>query len=231
MKHIKKKGYKLQHSSKIIIDELRNSYFKKIYKRIYDGKSSLITGKTGSGKTVFLESIHPEKIKILSVESLGSLNHILCSILKKQQYRFSIKKNKSADYLEAVCKFKKIVITIDDVDDLRSGIFRYIKRIIDSQIPVIMAGNPEMQVNLREKHEDVYCRLKIFHLESIGFDDIKKQYPQFEKDTLEVIFGFSAGNMWIFREICEECLDEMKQLKLDKVKMNRVQIVYSQKNC
>ena len=53
MKNIKKKGYKLQQSSKIIIDELRNSYFKRIYKRIYDGKSSLITGKTGSGKTVF----------------------------------------------------------------------------------------------------------------------------------------------------------------------------------
>ena len=41
--------------------------------------------------------------------------------------------------------------------------------------------------------------------------------------ALEVIFGFSAGNMWIFREICEECLDEMKELKLDKVKMNIVE--------
>jgi len=213
----------MQHSKKIIIDEQRNLFFKKIYKRINEGKSSLITGKIGSGKTVFLKSIDPEKLKILSVESLGSLNHILCSILKQQKYKFSIKMNKSADYLEAICKFRKIIITIDDVNDLRWGIFRYIKRIMDSQIPVIMVGTPEIQTSLREKHEDVYCRLKIFNLDPIGLDDIKKQYPQFENDALEVIFGFSAGNMWIFREICEECLDEMKELKLDKVKMNIVE--------
>ena len=134
-----------------------------------------------------------------------------------------MKINKSVEYLEAICGLKKIIITIDDVNDLRSGIFRYIKRIMDKQIPVIMAGTPEIQTSLREKHEDIFCRLKIINLQSIGIDDIKKQYPQFEKDTLEVIFGFSAGNMWILREICEECLDEMARLKLKKVKMDIVE--------
>jgi len=224
MKNTKKrKKKKMKQKSKIIVDESRSSYLKSIYKRIYKGKSTLITGEIGSGKTVFLKTICPEKLKISNVESLGSLNHILLSILKQQQYKYTLKINKSVEYLEAICGLNKIIITIDDVNDLRSGIFRYIKRIMDSQIPVIMAGTPEIQVSLREKHEDIFCRLKIINLQPLGVDDIKQQYSQFEKDTLEVIIGFSAGNMWIFRELCEECLDEMAKLKLNKVTMEIIE--------
>jgi len=213
----------MQQNSKIIVDKSRRTHFKTIYKRIYKGKSTLIIGEIGSGKTFFLKTICPDKLKISSVESLGSLNHTLLSILKQQQCKYALKINKSVEYLEAICGLKKIIITIDDVNDLRSGIFRYIKRIMDNQIPVIMAGTPEIQTSLREKHEDIFCRLKIINLQPIGVDDIKKQYPQFENETLEVIFGFSAGNMWVFREICEECLDEMTKLKLNKVKMDIVE--------
>ena len=94
---------------------------------------------------------------------------------------------------------------------------------MDQQIPIIMTGTPEIQSNMREKHEDVFCRLKVLNLEPLGLEDIKKQYPQFDTDTLEVIFGFSAGNMWFFREICDECLDEMSKHKVTKVTMDIVE--------
>jgi len=114
----------MQQKNKVIVDESRRFHFKAIYNRIYKGKSTLITGEIGSGKTVFLKTICPDKLKISSVESLGSLNHILLSILKQQQYKYTLKINKSFEYLEAICGLKKIIITIDDVNDLRSGIFR-----------------------------------------------------------------------------------------------------------
>ena len=66
-------------------------------------------------------------------------------------------------------------------------------------------------------------QVKKINLQPLGVDDIKQQYSQFEKDTLEVIIGFSAGNMWIFRELCEECLDEMAKLKLNKVTMEIIE--------
>ena len=157
------------------------------------------------------------------MESLGSLNYILLSILRQQQYRFTSKVNKSVDYLEAIRGIKKLMITIDDVNDLRSGIFRYLKRIMDQQIPIIMTGTPEIQASMREKHEDVFCRLKILNLEPLGIDNIKQQYPYFDADTFEVIFGFSGGNMWFCHEICEECLDEMSKQKLNKVTMDIVE--------
>ena len=213
----------MKQNKKIIIDGSRRSLLKNIYKRIDRGKSSLIIGEIGFGKTFLLEQIRPEKVKISNVESLGSLNYILASILRQQQYRFTSKKNKSVEYLEAICGIKKIMITIDDVTDLRSGIFRYIKRMMEKQIPVIMTGTPEIQTSLRERHEDVFCRLKIFNLQPIGINEIKKQYPLFDNDTLEVIFGFSEGNMWIFREFCEECIDEMRKQKLKKVTMDIVE--------
>ncbi len=215
----------MKQKTKVIIDRSRRSLLTNINNRINRGKSVLIIGEIGTGKTSLLDQIRPEKLKVSSVESLGSLNYILVSILRQQQYRFIPKKNKSVEYLEAICGIKKLMITIDDINDLRSGIFRYIKRIMEKQIPVVMAGTPEIQTSLRERHEDVFCRLKTYNLQSIGLDEIKKQYLMFDNEALEVIYGYSADNMWIFSEVCEECIDDMKKQKIKKVNMDIVEKV------
>ena len=180
----------------MIVDDIRRSFLNMTYNRIEKGKSTLFIGKIGAGKTKFLDLIRPKKLTITRVESLGSLNYFLVSILRQKEYNVAPKMNRSTEYLEAICKIKNMVIIIDDIHDLRAYLFRYIKRIMDAEIPVIMAGPPETQVMLRENHEDISCRLKVLNLLPIGVKELKKHLPQFEPDTLEVIHGASFGSWY-----------------------------------
>ena len=208
-----------ENNGNIIQDDQRKLFFKIIKSRIAKGKSTLIIGKTGSGKTKFLEQLKLNSFNCSKIESLGSLNYILTSILRQSKYNFIPKINKSAEYLEAICNLKNNTILIDDINDLRPGIFNHIKRFIDAQIPVIMAGTIELLPSLKERHGAVFSRLRLLTLEPVSVEDFKKNLPQFEKDTLEFIFGFSFGNMWLFNEICEECLDLIQELKITNVSM------------
>jgi len=209
--------------NQMITDDIRRSFLNVIYERIEKGKSTLVIGKIGAGKTTFLEMIQPKKRIISKVCALGSLNYFLISILRKCEYNFAPKINRSAEYLQAICSIKNTAVIIDDVHDLRPYVFRYIKRIMDAKIPVIMTAPPETQVILKENHEDISCRLKVLNLPSIGVEDFKSHLPQFEPDTLEVIFGASFGNMWVFNEMCEACFDEIRSLKQKKVSMDIVE--------
>jgi len=204
------------------MDEIRRSFLDVIYKRIEQGKSTLVIGKIGAGKTKFLELVQPKQLSIAKVESLGSLNYILISILRQKEYSFAPKINRSAQYLEAIRSIKNMAIIIDDIHDLRHYVFRYIKRIMDAETPVIMAGPPEAYAMLKENHEDIACRLKVLNLPPISVTDFRTNLTQFEEDTLEVIYGASFGNMWIFNEICEACLDSITKLKQQKVSMEIV---------
>jgi hypothetical protein len=170
--------------NKIIQDDIRTSFLNVIYKRIQQGKSSLVIGGIGSGKTKFLDMIQPKRKTVPYVQSLGSLNYILVSILRKSKFLFTPKMNRSAEYLDAICNIKDLVIIIDDTNDLRTIVFRYIKRIMDAEIPVIMTGNPEAQMIMRESHEDIFCRLKVLNLPPVSVVDFRKYLLQFDPDTL-----------------------------------------------
>ena len=213
----------MQKKNRIIKDDMRRSILNVIYNRIQKGKSTLVIGEIGCGKTKLLEQIQPRKLTISNVESLGSLNYILASILRQHQYGTTPKKNRSVEYLQVICSIKNALIIIDNVNDLRPVVFRYVKRMMDVEIPVIMAGPPEVQEIMRERHEEIYCRLRVLRLQPVGIEDIRKDFPQFEPDTLEVIFGASFGNMWVFKEICDECLDKISELKQSKVNMEIVE--------
>jgi hypothetical protein len=214
----------MKNKRKIIKDDIRRSFLNIISNRIQKGKSTLIMGEIGSGKTEFLNQVRSKKLTISNVESLGSLNYTLVSVLRQRKYRFTPKMSKSVEYLKAICSIKNLVVIIDDANDLRPSIFRYIKRMMDAQIPIIMASPPEIQITLKERHEDILCRLKVLHIQPVGVKDIKKHFSQFAPDTLEVIFGASFGNMWVFYEICDECLEKIAELKLKKVTMKIVEM-------
>lgn len=205
-----------------IEDEQRHSYLATIHSRILKGKSTLLIGKCGSGKTALLKNITLPSFTVIPIESLGSPNYILTSILLKSKYNFTARPHKSVEYLTAILNIPKIAILLDDINDLRPGFFRFLKRMMDAGIPLVMAGTPEITTLLKQNHEDVLARLRILHLTPLSILDFKDNYAQFEKDTLELISGFSFGNMWIFKEICEEGLEKLKESSLTKVTVNLV---------
>ncbi len=207
---------------KMIKDDIRKSHLDAIYKRIHKGKSILIIGKFGSGKTELLKQIHPKKRAIACLESLGSLHYLLGSILKCLDYSCTPQKTKIMEYLETICSIKDAVIIIDEADDIRQEILPYIKRIMNAGIPIIYAGLPTLKTRLKEKNKDILSRLKILNLPPISVEEYKKNLPQFEPDAIEVIYGASSGNMHRFDDICDECLDKMSELKLDKINMEIV---------
>ncbi|ETR68191.1 MAG: transposase (ATPase domain protein) [Candidatus Magnetoglobus multicellularis str. Araruama] len=194
-------------------------------KRIRKGKSTLVTGEIGFGKTKFLDQVRSDNLMSCKIESLGSLNYILVSILRQKKYRFTPKMHKSAAYLEAICGIKDTVIVIDDINHLRASIFPYVKKMMDSQIPIIMAGPPETETKLKQGNEEIFCRLKVLRLQPVNVKNLRNTFPQFAPDTLEVIFGYCLGNMWVLNELCDECLDKMLEKKLKEISMDIVRDV------
>ncbi len=209
---------------KMIKDDIRKSHLDAICKRIHKGKSILIIGKFGSGKTELLKLIRPKKRATAYLESLGPLHYLLGSILKRLDYNCTPQKTKIMEYLETICSIKDAVIIIDEADDIRQEIFPYIKRIMNAGIPVIYAGLPTLKTRLKEKHEDILSRLKILNLQPVSVEEFKKNLPQFEPDALEVIYGASSGNMHRFNDICDDCLDKMYELKMEKINMEIVEM-------
>jgi ABC-type lipoprotein export system ATPase subunit len=66
-----------------INDKRRISYLSSVYTRMYRGKSVLVEGAYGAGKTRFLELIKPKKLKTVWLESLDNKHEILASILQE----------------------------------------------------------------------------------------------------------------------------------------------------
>jgi len=209
---------------KLIKDELRHLYLNIINKRIKEGKSTLILGKNGSGKTKLIEQIQSGKRTTVNSDSIASLHYFLASILQQLNYSYEPKLNKIMVYLDTIRKSKNALIIIDEAEDLRSGLFPYIKRIMNSKIPVVIAGLPKVGTRLKEKHEDILCRLKAFNLQPVSAEEFKKVLPQFEPDAVDLIYGYSMGNMWIFDDICEDCLCKIAELKLKKVTVEIAQM-------
>jgi energy-coupling factor transporter ATP-binding protein EcfA2 len=206
-----------------ISDPHRDNHLKVLNKRIIQGKSTLLIGKSGVGKTELIKQINSTGKIVIQVDSLGTTHHILCSVLKKCNFNFSAKTNKNIQYLKAVCQLKDILLIIDDASDLKPMFFRFIKRIMDANIPIIMISRPEILPILKQENDDVFARLRILQLPPLTSVQIKNNTDIFEKEALEVVSGFSLGNLFLLKDIWEEGLEKLKSANLSKITISLVQ--------
>lgn len=198
-----------------INDKRRISYLRAIYNRIYRGKSVLIEGNYGVGKTQFLELIIPKKCKKICLESLDNIHEILASILQQMDYEAIAAYRRTSGHLKMIKELTGIVILIDEASDLDKRVWPYFKRIIDARIPIIFAGLPKLRTLLLNEYPDIISRLKILTLYPIIVEDFIMEYNDFEPEAIEQIYSKTYGDMRKLSEICEDCRDKAKELKLD----------------
>lgn len=77
---------KTSETDQFIHDKRRRSYLGVIYNSIYRGRSVLIEGDYGVGKSCFLDLIKPKKLKKVRLESLDKIHEILAAILEQLNY-------------------------------------------------------------------------------------------------------------------------------------------------
>ncbi len=197
-----------------INDERRVSYLHSIYSRIYGGRSVLVEGDYGVGKTRFLELIKPTKLSRVYVESLDNIHEMMASILEQLDFEVRpIYINKSK-HLKMIRGLDGFIILIDEAGDLVPRVWPYLKRIIDSDIPVVLAGLPKVRTFLTNEHPDILSRLKVLPLFPIVVEDFILDYKDFEPEAIEQIYAATNGDMRKFKEICTDCRDKAKELKL-----------------
>ena len=211
---------KINRKQNFINDKRRISYLHSIYTRIYSGKSVLIEGDYGAGKSQFLKLIKPQKLDIVWIESLYNIHEILSSILSQLDFEVEPMYHKTHSYLKTVCEQKKIVLIIDESNDLDHRTWPYFKRIIDAGIPMIFSGLPKVRTLLMKEHPDILSRLKILVLYPIVVEDFIAQYTKFSADAVEQIYASTRGDMRKFQEICEDCIEKAKENKVSKVDVN-----------
>jgi hypothetical protein len=85
-----------------ISDKRRVSYLSATYNRIYRGRSVLIEGGFGAGKTRFLELLRPKKLHAIWVESLFNIHETLASILKELNYDTTATYRRTPQYLKII---------------------------------------------------------------------------------------------------------------------------------
>ena len=86
-----------------INDKRRRSYLASVYTRMYRGKSALIEGAYGAGKTRFLQLIQPKKLKPVWLESLDNRHEILASILQELNYEGGVTHWHTSRNLKKIC--------------------------------------------------------------------------------------------------------------------------------
>jgi len=202
-----------------INDKRRIAYLQAIYNRIYRGKSILIEGNYGVGKTKFLDLINPKKRQRICLESLDNIHEILASILRQLDYEAIPTYRRTSNHLKMIKELSGFVLIIDEASDLDKRVWPYFKRIIDARIPIILTGLPKLRTFLLNVHPDIISRLKILNLYPIIVEDFIMEYKDFEPEAIEQIYSKTSGDMRKFNEVCEDCRDKAKELKLDIIEL------------
>jgi hypothetical protein len=212
----------MKRKESFINDKRRVSYLSSVYSRINRGKSVLIEGGYGVGKTRFLQLIQPKKLHGVWVESLFNVHEMLASILQELNYEASANYRRSPGYLKLICGLSNVFIIIDEANDLDRRIWPYLKRIIDAGVPVILAGLPRVRTFLTSEHPDILSRLKILTLYPIEVEDFILEYKDFEPEAIEQVYVTVKGDMRKFEEICTDCRERSKELNYSFVDVNLV---------
>jgi hypothetical protein len=212
----------MKRKESFINDKRRVSYLSSVYYRINHGKSVLIEGGYGSGKTRFLQLIQPKKRSAVWVESLFNVHEILASILKDLNYEASASYRRSPGYLKLICGLSDFFLVIDEANDLDRRVWPYLKRIIDAEVPVIFAGLPKVRTFLTSEHPDILSRLKTLTLYPIEVEDFILEYKDFESEAIEQIYAHVKGDMRKFEELRTDCRQKAKELNHSFVDVNLV---------
>jgi hypothetical protein len=220
----------MKRKESFINDKRRVSYLASVYYRINHGKSALIEGGYGAGKTRFLQLIQPKKRRAVWVESLFNIHEVLASILKDLNYEASASYRRSPGYLKLICSLSDYFIVIDEANDLDRRVWPYLKRIIDAEVPVILAGLPKVRTFLTSEHPDILSRLKILTLYPIEVEDFILEYKDFEPEAIEQIYAHVKGDMRKFDEILMDCREKAKDLKHSFVDVNLVLSLLSEQH-
>jgi hypothetical protein len=203
-----------------ISDKRRVSYLSATYSRIYRGRSVLIEGGFGAGKTRFLELLRPKKLQAIWVESLFNIHETLASILKELNYDTTATYRRSPQYLKMICNLSNCFIIIDEASDLDTRVWPYLKRIIDAGVPIVFAGLPKVRTYLSRTHPDILSRLKTLVLYPIVVEDFIVEYKDIQQEAIEQIYMAVRGDMRKFKEICTDCRDRAKELNYKFVDLN-----------
>jgi len=212
----------VKRKESFINDKRRVSYLSKAYYRINHGKSVLIEGGYGAGKTRFLQLIKPKRLRGVWVESLFNVHEMLASILRGLDYEASASYRKSPQYLKTICALQNYFLLIDEANDLDRRVWPYLKRIIDAEVPIVFAGLPKVRTFLTSEYPDIMSRLKILILHPIEVEDFILEYKDFEAEAIEQIYAFVKGDMRKFEEIRIDCQTKAKELKHSFVDVNLV---------
>lgn len=203
-----------------ISDKRRISYLSATYNRIYRGKSVLIEGDFGAGKTRFLQLLRPKKLHAVWVESLFNIHEILAAILKELNYDTTATYRRTPQYLKMIRNLSNCFIIIDEASDLDTRVWPYLKRIIDAGVPMVFAGQPNVRTYLSRNHPDILSRLKTLMLYPIVVEDFIENCKDIQQEAVEQIYMAVKGDMRKFEEICTDCRDRAKELNYKFVDVN-----------
>ncbi len=205
-----------------INDKRRVSYLGSVYNRIYRGKSVLIEGNYGAGKSQFLKLIKPNKLQCVWVESLFNVHEILASVLRGLNYDVKATYRRTPEHLKMICSLNDFFIVIDEGSDLDRRVWAYLKRIIDANVPVVIAGLPQVRTFLTSEHPDILSRLKTLILYPVVVEDFILEYQDFDPQAIEQIYVTTRGDMRKFEEICTDCRDAAAEKCQSFVDLNLV---------
>ncbi len=212
----------MKRKESFINDKRRVSYLAAVYNRIYRGRSVLIEGDYGVGKSRFLKLLKPKKLQCVWVESLFNIHETLASILQGLNYEATATYRRTPGHLKMICNLTDFFIVIDETNDLDRRVWPYLKRIIDAQIPIVFAGLPKVRIFLTSEHPDILSRLKTLILYPIVVEDFILEYKDFDPEGIEQIYVAAKGDMRKFREICTDCRDKAIELEQSFIDLNLV---------
>jgi thymidine kinase len=203
-----------------INDKRRISYLGAVYNRIYRGRSIMIEGDYGVGKSRFLKLIAPKKLRTVRVESLFGVHETMAAILRELNYETTAHYRRTPEYLKMIRGLSDCFLVIDEANDLDRRIWPYFKRIMDAKVPIVLAGLPRVRTFLKSEHPDILSRLKILVLFPIMVEDFIEEYKDIEPQAVEQIYIAARGDMRKFKEICTDCRDRARELEHSFVDVN-----------
>ena len=210
----------MKRKESFINDKRRISYLGAVYNRIYRGRSVLLEGDYGVGKSRFLNLIAPRKLRGVRVESLFGVHETMASILRELNYETGAHYTRTPGYLKTICALTDCFLILDEANDLDRRLWPYLKRIMDARVPVVMAGLPSVRTFLKSEHPDILSRLKTLVLYPVSVEDFIEQCDDIESEAVEQIYMAARKDMRKFKEICTDCRDRARELKYSFVDVN-----------
>jgi type II secretory pathway predicted ATPase ExeA len=199
-----------------------------LQRRIASGKSTMLLGERGTGKSRMLKELmdkyHDDKSIVYNISGLGSVSQLLGRMAGDPDIRV----HRKQEYIDQLIARPRKIFQ-DEGQDMTKDIYPYLKMLIDAGNVFVIAGHDHLEEKMtRAKSRDVMRRFQMLQVKSLFKKELEDSglFKDIAPDALQWLDNV-AESTGVFMDTIEDCRHYAKEQQLKIIPLEIVQDIFN----